>query len=110
MDNQQKVEIKEIIEKEIAKTNQKILGYKDMSEPISPENSIGRVSRMDAINNKSVVEAALREAEQKLNGLKNALHRLDDEGFGICNRCKAPIPVKRIILMPQSRYCVRCAR
>ena len=110
MDSQQKAELKAIIEEQILKTEKKILGYQEMSQPIGPENSIGRVSRMDAINNKSVVEAALRKAEEKLDGLKNALHRLDDEGFGICKRCQEPIPPKRIILMPQSRYCVRCAR
>ena len=110
MNNQQKEELKSIIEQQIQKTEKKIKGYREMSQPIGPENSIGRVSRMDAINNKSVVEAALRKAEQKLNGLKNALHRLDDEGFGICQRCLEPIPAKRIVLMPQSRYCVRCAR
>ena len=110
MDPKQKEELKTIIEKEIVKTEKKIIGYKEMSEPIGPENAIGRVSRMDAINNKSVVEAALRKAEQKLDGLKNARHRLNDEGFGICSRCKEPIPIKRIVLMPQSRYCVRCAR
>ena len=35
-------------------TKKDIKGLKEATKPISPENSIGRVSRMDAINNKSV--------------------------------------------------------
>ena len=37
----------------------------ELTKPIPPENAIGRVSRMDAINNRSVNEAALRTAEQQ---------------------------------------------
>ena len=55
-----------------------------ITKPISPENSIGRVSRMDAINNKSVVEAALRNAEKKLKGLKIILSKIQNDDFGIC--------------------------
>ena len=68
--------------------------YKEATKPISPENAIGRVSRMDAINNKSVMEAALRKAEDKLNKLKLVEDSLDDENFGLCLRCKSKIPIK----------------
>ncbi len=38
---------------------ERILEYRELTKPIPPENAIGRVSRMDAINNRSVNEAAL---------------------------------------------------
>ena len=41
----------------IAETEKKITGYEEMSAPVSPDDAIGRVSRMDAINNKAVAEA-----------------------------------------------------
>lgn len=103
-------EIKERILKEIKKTEQIIEEYKEMTKPIAPENAIGRLSRMDAINNKAVTESALRQAEDKLSKLKYVLTKVGDEDFGICKRCKQPIPVGRILLMPQSFFCVRCAR
>lgn len=34
----------------------------DSCKPIAPDVAIGRISRMDAINNKSVMEASLRNA------------------------------------------------
>ncbi len=102
-------EIQEHIEKEIIKTEQKIAGYKDMTEPVGPDNAIGRVSRMDAIVNGSIVEAALREAGQKLANLKAMKARIKDPDFGLCRKCRQPIPFKRLLLMPQIPYCIRCA-
>ena len=103
-------DIKKRILEELKKTEELILDYKESTKPISPENAIGRVSRMDAINNKSVVEAALRKAEEKLNKLKLVLDKVNDADFGLCMRCGNPIPIGRILLMPQSRNCVRCAQ
>ena len=100
---------KESIEKSIKETKKDISNLKELTKPISPENAIGRVSRMDAINNKSVNEAALRSAINKLNLLDSALQRINNKDFGLCIRCKNEIPIQRIILMPQSNRCVHCA-
>ena len=100
---------KESIEKSIKETKKDISNLKELTKPISPENAIGRVSRMDAINNKSVNEAALRSAINKLNLLDSALQRINNKDFGLCIRCKNEIPIQRILLMPQSNRCVHCA-
>lgn len=102
-------EVKQLIKQEIGKVEQIVLDLKDLTQPISPENAIGRVSRMDAINNKSINEASLRKAEEKLSKLKVALSRVEDKDFGICVKCKKAIPVGRIMLVPQSNKCVNCA-
>ena len=99
-----------IIKQEIDKTENSIVNYKELTTPISPENAIGRVSRMDAINNKSVNDAALITAELKLKNLQIALSNIHDSDFGICHKCKSIIPIGRVMLMPQSRFCVNCAR
>lgn len=110
MDESTLQEIKAKIESEIIKTEQMILDFREMSQPVSPDNAIGRVSRMDAINNKAVTEAALRQAEEKLSRLQVMLNKVGDPGFGLCARCGKPIPIGRLLLMPQSSFCVNCAR
>lgn len=105
-----KVELKDRLNKEIEKTQNIITEYKEMSKPVSPDDAIGRLSRMDAINNKSVTESALRQAEQKLNSLKNVLSNIDSPDFGLCLKCKEPIPPGRILIRPESLRCVQCAR
>ena len=109
MDINQKQEIKDKIESEIGKTEKLILEYREITKPIAPENSIGRISRMDAINNKSISEAALKKAEKKLSDLKYMLSRIGENDFGTCRRCHKPIPLGRLMLMPQSKFCVNCS-
>lgn len=98
------------LENEIRKTEEVISEYKEMSKPVSPDDAIGRISRMDAINNKSVTESALRQAESKLNALKNVIAKIDSPGFGKCINCKEPIPIGRILIRPESLRCIKCAR
>ncbi|NOY47748.1 MAG: TraR/DksA family transcriptional regulator [Chlorobi bacterium] len=110
MDSTALKHIQQKINEEIAKTKVAILNYKELTKPIAPENAIGRISRMDAINNKSVNEAAFKKAELKLNNLTIALSNVNDPDFGICYKCKNQIPLGRILLMPHTRFCVSCAR
>ncbi len=103
-------EIKERILQELSKTEELVAEYRELTRPVAPDVAIGRVSRMDAINNRSVTEAALRQAEEKLNKLKYVLSIVDSEDFGICMGCKARIPLGRIMIRPESTHCVNCAR
>lgn len=105
-----KEQVKQRIQEELLATRELVEKYRELSKPIAPENAIGRVSRMDAINNKSVNEAALRKAETKLNNLEVALTKVDDPDFGYCIKCKNEIPLGRILLMPHAVSCVNCAR
>ena len=102
--------LKNKINEEIATTEKAVAHYKELTKPIAPENAIGRVSRMDAINNKSVNEDALRKAEGKLKGLLIALNNINDTDFGHCIKCKSIIPTGRILLLPYTKYCVNCVK
>lgn len=103
-------DIKQKITEEILKVEVVIEEYKELTKPIAPDCAIGRVSRMDAINNKSVVEASLRQAESKLRNLKRVFSKLGSDEFGVCLKCKQPIPLGRILIRPESLFCVNCAR
>ncbi|KAA3625623.1 MAG: TraR/DksA family transcriptional regulator [Flavobacterium sp.] len=105
-----KNQVKQRILEEIEATRLLVEKYRDLTKPIALENAIGRVSRMDAINNKSVNEAALRKAESKLKNLQVALTKIEDPDFGYCLSCKKEIPLGRILLMPHAVSCVNCAR
>lgn len=104
-----KNKIEQTILNEISKTKKAIEDYKELTKPISPSGAIGRVSRMDAINNKSVNEASLRQAEIKLGNLNRVLSKINDDDFGVCLKCKQPIPIGRIMIRPESLFCVNCA-
>jgi DnaK suppressor protein len=110
MGKTEKEEIRKRISEEIERTERDIAQYKEMTNPVAPDIAIGRISRMDAITNKSVMEAALREAEDRLSKLRYMQTRVGDDDLGYCAKCKGPIPIGRLMLMPHSIHCVKCAR
>ena len=110
MDVDEKNKIRTKLADEIKETRKKVSKYLELSQPISPENAIGRISRMDAINNKSVLEAALREAQSKLIQLKNTFQKIESSDFGLCKICKKNIPFGRLMIRPESELCVNCAK
>ncbi len=110
MTSEEKSIIAKKLERKLRISYEKIAQMEEMTKPVSPENSIGRISRMDAINNKSVMEAALRTARIELEGLEHASRHLDMDDFGECYNCGEMIDVKRLMVMPGSRRCMKCAR
>lgn len=102
--------IKNKIEEEINNTKKLIKDYKNLTKPIAPENAIGRVSRMDAINNKSVIESVLRKTERKLKELLFAKKQYEKNiDFGKCIICNKEINIKRLFIIPYVKKCISCA-
>lgn len=101
--------IKNQLNKETERLRKQIDDYKALTKPIAPENAIGRVSRMDAINNKRVLESALQKAEQRYKSMLKVYDRIDEEDFGKCAKCHADTPLQRLMIMPESQFCVKCA-
>ena len=92
---------------ELAKAD--IAALEESAQPIAPDNAIGRLSRMDGIVSQGVSKTALITARQTLAALEVALARSAKPGFGVCTECEQPIPVQRLLLMPESGQCVGCA-
>jgi DnaK suppressor protein len=99
-----------IIQTQLNETKQLISSLKERTKPISPDSAIGRLSRMEAINEKSIHEANLRKAEQRLILLEKVALRVHQEEFGICRGCDSPIPIKRLEIYPESILCIQCLR
>ena len=84
--------------------------FKKLSQPVPPDNAIGRITRMEAINSKSMNEASLVKSTHRLTRLQKSLGMLDDPDFGYCMNCEEPIPYKRLLIMPEASLCVPCAQ
>jgi len=109
MTQEQKQQFKAKIDRKIRQVKEDIIHLEELTRPIAPENAIGRISRMEALNSKSVNEAALRNSKDTLMTLESAFSKIDDPDLESCERCKNPIPFPRLLLMPESRRCVKCA-
>ena len=54
---------------------------------------------------------ALREKiEPRAEQLKDALERLDEGDYGICESCNRPIDPERMEVLPGTSLCIKCAR
>ncbi len=109
MTESEKKEVVVRIKSELIKTEAEIVDLKELTKPISPENAIGRISRMDAINNKSINDNRLLVALNKIKKLNHAMVNSESPNFGSCSRCGGNIQLGRLMLLPESSFCVRCA-
>jgi DnaK suppressor protein len=79
------------------------------SESIRPDNAIGRLTRMEAMQAQQMNEAGKRRDQARLKQVEKALVLIDEGGYGTCVRCESHIPAGRLEIRPESRLCVRCA-
>lgn len=110
MDEFEKEELREKMQEALAVLEDQIFELELLTQPISPDNALGRITRMDAINNKSVNEANLKRAKLKRAKLQTSLSKIDDPNFGKCVKCGQSIQIARLMYMPESSNCVKCAR
>ena len=73
------------------------------------DSSIGRLSRMDALQNQQMALELKRRQENQLLRIENAFKRLAKGQYGLCGKCKKPIEENRLEVFPDTVTCVRCA-
>lgn len=110
MTKEEREQLKNIIQSELEKLTKKVKELKELTGSVTPDDAIGRISRMDAINNNSIVEASIRNLENRLDQLSMAIRMTDEANFGICIKCHQSIPFERLKLRPEIRLCADCMR
>ena len=109
MTRDEKDQLKHYMRERIEAVNDDIAAFKASSAPVPPDNAIGRLTRMEAINSKSINEAALNKAMATRSRLEKALRTIDAQDFGCCVQCEEPIAFARLMAMPEASLCVTCA-
>lgn len=73
------------------------------------QQSVGRLSRMDAMQVQAMSQAQQRKRETDLRNIVGALSRIEDGEFGYCTSCGEQIALKRLQVEPSVRLCIACA-
>ena len=89
--------------------NEDLSASKDSAGIVELDTSIGRLSRMDAMQNQQMVLELRRRQENQLLRIQNAIKRVDQGQYGLCGKCKKPIAEERLEASPDVVMCVRCA-
>jgi DnaK suppressor protein len=81
---------------------------RETAAPVSLDLSIGRLSRMDAMQQQQMANATRRRADAELGQIAAALHRLDAGSFGECASCGDDIDRRRLLARPSAPCCRDC--
>jgi DnaK suppressor protein len=82
----------------------------DSRRPVELDQaSVGRLSRMDALQGQAMAQAAERNRDREAARIRAALKRIDDGEFGWCMTCGEEIAPKRLAADPTIATCIRCA-
>ena len=108
MDAKQKSDIKEKIISDIASIEKEIISLEEKSQPITPDCSLGRLTRQEMMQEQQLYLHNLQENKKRLNRLRFALSKVDNEDYGECKECEENIDFNRLFLIPESVYCVAC--
>ena len=73
------------------------------------QQRIGRLSRMDAMQQQAMDAETGRRREQELARIAAALKRIEDGEYGYCTACDEPIAIKRLQNDPANPLCIACA-
>lgn len=85
-----------------------ISGKVDAEKIIDLDLPIGRLTRMDAMQQQKMEEAGQRQAKLRLSQIKTALRMLKEEEYGACRICEEPIGFDRLKARPEAPFCLPC--
>ena len=80
------------------------------SKPVSLDDPIGRVSRIDAIQMQQLAKNQRARIEVRIQQVTSALNRLKTPEFGICIECEEPITFDRLKVRPEGTLCLACQK
>lgn len=102
-------ELRQELIREINRLERAMRGTKQDSQPVQlDQSSVGRVSRIGAIQNQQMSISAYGRDQARYAALINALSRMDRGVYGRCARCGQPIPYGRLLVLPESANCAAC--
>lgn len=79
-------------------------------EPVALDHtSVGRLSRMDAMQMQAMAQATERRRGQAIARIEATLRRIDEGEFGYCTACGEEIAEKRLAIDPTVPTCIDCA-
>ena len=83
----------------------------DDRKPVTlDQQSVGRLSRMDAMQMQAMAQASEQLRRQEATRIEAAIQRIDDGEYGYCVTCGDEISQKRLKVDPTVPTCINCAK
>ena len=78
------------------------------SAPVSLDEPIGRLSRMEARQQQEMAKANTSATKARLKLVARAFEALERGDYGECRSCEELISLRRLRARPESSLCLRC--
>ena len=99
---------KTLLEEKLQDVERIIPALKATSKPVDLDEPMGRLSRMDAIQQQQMQLANLKKAEIRIDQIKAALKRIEEGTYGYCVNCEETLSDERLQAMPEAPLCTNC--
>lgn len=100
---------KQLIRRRAELVEEDALSAADRAPVTLDQDSVGRLSRIDAMQVQAMALAAERRRATERNRIDAALGRIDEGEFGFCLTCGESIDPARLANDPSVSQCVACA-
>jgi len=108
MTQEERDDIRNHINTEIATLEESIITLTELINSEVQSDANDWFSSKESNASKEINELALEKARQKIVTLRNVLDKIDTPGYGICIKCKNPIPFARLRAVPTATRCISC--
>lgn len=88
---------------------QQLVSSAESSATVDLDQPIGRLSRMDAMQQQKMAAAARERQKQRGAAIRMALKRAEEGEFGLCRSCDDDIGFPRLKARPETGLCLTCA-
>lgn len=82
----------------------------ESSKPVSLEESIGRISRMDALLVQRIAKTSHENLSLQLKQVNASIEDYQNGQYGLCRMCQNPIGYPRLSAKPESPFCFNCQK
>ena len=106
---EQRAELSKDLEDLTLELQQTLEGSAEAARPVELDQpAVGRVSRIDAIQQQKMLEANRQAQKMRLGLVRAALLRFEEDEYGECAVCGEDIAFARLEAAPEAALCVEC--
>lgn len=101
-------ELRSALEALEAELREQLAAVQEGSAPVSLDEPIGRLSRMEALQQQQMAKANASAAKARLQLVARAFEAMQRDEYGECRSCEEAISLRRLRARPESPLCLRC--
>jgi DnaK suppressor protein len=108
LSTQQLDELRRDLENERTRLEESLKLTREGAKPVQLSKPIGRLSRMDAIQQQQMTKASRASYATKLRQIEASLEAHRKGEYGYCRACEEAIGYRRLKARPETPFCLSC--